>query len=146
MARQAIISDIHGNLLALDAVMRDITDQKVDEIVCIGDIAGYGPDPVECIDVVREKCKWVLCGNHDAALFMISPIGFNKIAKEAIEWQRTLLEPHWYSMPGTKERWTWISSLKPNRTEGKVLYVHASPREPLLEYVEESDVVDMGFG
>ncbi|MCZ7647904.1 MAG: metallophosphatase family protein [Planctomycetota bacterium] len=146
MPRQAIISDIHGNLVALDTALKDCADQKVDSIVCIGDLVGYGPDPLECVDRVRERCAWTLCGNHDVALFMTHPVGMNKIARNAIIWQRSLLEPKWYSLPEARRRWAWLKSLGPQRQEENVLYVHASPRDPLIEYVEEGDVADMGFG
>ncbi|MCA9055952.1 MAG: metallophosphoesterase, partial [Planctomycetaceae bacterium] len=73
---KAIISDIHGNLEALDAVLADIRTHNVDEIYCLGDIIGYGPNPRECIDLVMENCKITIIGNHDqAALF--DPEGFN---------------------------------------------------------------------
>ncbi len=144
--RRAIISDIHGNLVALEAALDDCAAQKTDEIVCLGDICGYGPDPIQCVDRVRATCKWVLCGNHDAALFMSVAIGFNKYAKEAIEWQRKILIPHWYSFSPKVKRWEWLQNLSASRTEGNALYVHASPRDPLMEYVEEADFIDMGFG
>lgn len=143
--RRALISDIHGNLVALQAALADCDAQKVDEIDCLGDICGYGPDPVGCIDLIRARCKWVLAGNHDTALFMSVAAGFNKYAKEAIEWQRSLLAPRWYSF-GRKIRWNWLGNLSPLRADGDVLYVHASPRDPMMEYVEEGDFADMGFG
>jgi len=146
MPRQAIISDIHGNLVAFQRALQDCADQKVDEIVCIGDIVGYGPDPIECVDLVRQRCKWSLCGNHDVALFMNFPIGFNKMAREAVEWQRTVLQPRWYSLGAKRRRWGWLQNLQPSKLVEKTLYVHASPRDPVLEYVEEGDVADMGFG
>ena len=144
--RRAIISDIHGNWVALESVLADCSAQKVDDIVCLGDICGYGPDPIQCIDRTRASCAWVLRGNHDDALFMATPIGFNKYAKDAIEWQRTVLVPRWYSMPAKTNRWKWISGLPDHRAEGDVLYVHASPRDPLMEFVVEGDFDDMGFG
>jgi predicted phosphodiesterase len=146
MARRAIISDIHGNLIALKAALADCKAQKVDEIVCLGDVVGYGPDPEECVDLVREHCKWVLQGNHDMAVFMQYPIGFNKIAAQAILYTRKVLEPKWYSFPSTRKRWQWLQNLEPIRKEGDALYVHASPRDPLMEYIEEQDCMDIGFG
>lgn len=146
MPRQALLSDIHGNLIALETALKDCDEQKVDEIVCLGDIVGYGPEPIECVDLIRSRCKWVLAGNHDVALFMRFPIGFNIVAREAIEWQRTQLQPNWYSLPVKKERWKWLQGLEPERRDDKTIYVHASPRDPLMEYVEEGDVADMGFG
>lgn len=144
--RRAIVSDIHGNLVALQAALADIKQQQVDETVCLGDICGYGPDPVACIDITRSHCKWVLAGNHDVALFMSVAVGFNKYARDAIEWQRGELLPRWYSLPRTRERWAWLGGLIPERKEGDVFYVHASPRDPLMEYVEEGDFADTGFG
>jgi predicted phosphodiesterase len=73
---RAIISDIHGNLEAFTAVLADIREQGVQEIYCLGDIIGYGPNPRECIDLVMQHCAAVILGNHDqAALF--DPAGFN---------------------------------------------------------------------
>jgi predicted phosphodiesterase len=144
--RRAILSDIHGNLLALQAALRDCRAQKVDEIVCLGDICGYGPDPVQCIDLVRAECAWSLCGNHDAALFTSVAVGFNKFAKAAIDWQRTILVPHWYSFSAKRNRWNWLADQPAQRKEPRLLYVHASPRDPIYEYVEESDFADIGFG
>jgi predicted phosphodiesterase len=144
--RRAIISDIHGNLVALEAALADCASQKVDEVACLGDICGYGPDPIGCVDRVRASCAWVLKGNHDDALLMGSAIGFNRFAKDAIEWQRSMLLPRWYSFQRKIDRWAWLKSLYASRSEDNVLYVHASPRDPLMEYVEESDFVDMGFG
>ena len=146
MPRQAILSDIHGNLVALQRALADCGEQRVDQFVCIGDIAGYGPDPIPCVDLVRARCTWSLCGNHDVALFMNHAIGFNRAAREAIEWQRKRLQPHWYSFSPQAGRWKWLQDLAPQRLEGQDLYVHASPRDPLMEYVEESDVADLGFG
>ena len=144
--RRAIISDIHGNLLAFQAALADCRSQRVDEIVCLGDICGYGPDPVECIDLVRATCKWSLCGNHDAALFMSVAVGFNKYAKAAIDWQREILQPKWYSLAAKRSRWNWLAEQTAAKRDGSTLYVHASPRDPIYEYVEEADFADIGFG
>ena len=65
--RQALISDIHGNLDALTAVMADIQLQKIERIVCLGDIVGYGPNPCQCLDIVMQKCSLTILGNHDQA-------------------------------------------------------------------------------
>jgi len=144
--RRALLSDIHANLVALEAALADCDAQKPDEIVCLGDVCGYGPEPVECVETVRARCKWVLAGNHDATLFMDVAVGFNRYAREAIEWQRRILIPHWYDLGKKVRRWNWLGDLSPMRKEGQVLYVHASPRDPMMEYVEEGDFSDMGFG
>lgn len=146
MVLRAVISDIHGNLEALRAVLADIETRHVDEIVCLGDIVGYGPNPVECVNLIRKVCRWSLCGNHDAALFMAHALGFNESAAKAISWQRRKMMPTWFSMPGKLARWLWLENLPAVRKEGKVVYVHASPRDPLMEYVLEEDFKDNGFG
>ncbi len=77
--RQALIAIIHGNLEALQAVLADIASQIVDEILCLGDIVGYGPNPCECLDLVMRRAKLTIMGNHDqAALF--DPEGINPVA------------------------------------------------------------------
>jgi predicted phosphodiesterase len=63
--RTAIISDIHANLEALNVVLGHIDSQNVERIICLGDVLGYGPNPVECVDLVAEHCDWSLMGNHD---------------------------------------------------------------------------------
>ncbi len=146
MPLRAIISDIHGNLEALRAVLADIKTQRADEIVCLGDVVGYGPNPVECVKIIRNVCRWSLCGNHDAALFMTHALGFNESAAKAVAWQRRKMMPGFFSLPGKVARWTWLENQPSLRKEGRVLYVHASPRDPLMEYVLEEDFKDNGFG
>src|SRR3954470_6838780 len=88
--KRAIISDIHSNLEALQAVLADIKSQGITEIYCLGDVIGYGPNPRECIDLVMS-CKLVLLGNHDQGA-MFDPDGFNGPAEKAIFWTRAQLE------------------------------------------------------
>jgi predicted phosphodiesterase len=145
MSRRAVISDVHGNLIALEAVLADIKTQSVDEIVCLGDIAGYGPQPKECIDLVRANCAWSLRGNHDEALFT-DPVDFGKNALAAIFWQRTILQPKPDSPADVADRWNWLKNLPPEHNEKDVLFVHASPRDPLYEYVLREDFDDQGLG
>ena len=88
--KRALISDIHSNIEALDAVLADIRAQGITEIFCLGDLVGYGPNPREVIDRIME-CKVCLLGNHDqGALF--DPEGFNSGAERAIFWTRNQLE------------------------------------------------------
>jgi predicted phosphodiesterase len=87
--RYAIISDIHGNFEALQAVMADIDKRSVDEIVCLGDIVGYYPDPEKCIELVRNNVKFCVAGNHDyAAINRIDIQTFTYYAFVAMEWTR----------------------------------------------------------
>ena len=68
--RIAIVSDIHANLAAFEAVIAHARSMRFDSMICLGDVVGYGPDPLECVDLVRSTCEWSLLGNHDfAALY-----------------------------------------------------------------------------
>ena len=87
---KALISDIHSNFEALTAVLEDIDRHSINEIYCLGDIIGYGPNPRECIDQIM-RCNVCILGNHDqGALF--DPEGFNAGAERAIFWTRDQLE------------------------------------------------------
>lgn len=85
--RIAIVSDIHANLAAFEAVLSHAKAIGYDSMVCLGDVVGYGPDPLECVDLVRQSCDWSLLGNHDfAALY--EPTNFNPVARNAAFWTR----------------------------------------------------------
>jgi predicted phosphodiesterase len=133
--KQALISDIHGNLEALTAVLADIAKQSVDEILCLGDVVGYGPNPCECLDLVMKKCRLTIMGNHDqAALF--DPEGFNPVALRAIYWTRDRLDdPAGGRAAAVNKRWDFLSELPKQRTEGQIMFVHGSPKDPTNEYV-----------
>jgi len=134
---KAIISDVHGNLEALEAVLQDIESQGITEIYNLGDAVGYGPNPIECIELIRKKVAMCLLGNHDqAALF--DPEGFNNSAERAIFWTREQLENPRVS--GADDRWDFLNNLPRIHREEDILYVHGSPRNPLNEYVFQDDV------
>jgi predicted phosphodiesterase len=135
---KAIISDIHGNLEALQAVLADIDKQSVDAIYCLGDIVGYGPNPRECLDLVR-RCQLVLLGNHDqGALF--DPEGFNPPAERAIFWTRAQLENGDDNLERRNDRWNFLAERPRTHREDGLLFVHGSARNPLNEYVFPEDV------
>ncbi len=138
--KRAIISDIHGNLEALQAVLSDIDQQKVDSITCLGDIVGYGPNPCECARLVRDRCALVILGNHDqGALF--DPDGFNVGAERAIRWTRSQLEHHDAMPKNAADRlMDWLGELPRTHVEGNLLFVHGSARRPLDEYVFPEDI------
>ena len=137
--KRALISDIHGNLEALNAVLDDIRQQGISEIYCLGDVIGYGPNPVECLDMVRRKCAMCLLGNHDqAALF--DPEGFNPVAFRAILWTRDQIDNSSGGAAAVNERWDFLGELPRTHVEPNRLYVHGSPRDPTNEYVFPEDV------
>jgi len=137
--KRAIISDIHGNLEALQAVFADIRQQGVDEIFCLGDIIGYGPNPCECLDMVVDHSRVCLLGNHDqGALF--DPEGFNTGAERAIFWTREQLENSQGSRVAIDRRWDFLGALPRIHRDTPWLYVHGSARNPVNEYVFPEDI------
>jgi predicted phosphodiesterase len=135
--RLAIVSDIHGNLEAAERVLADIAAQNCDRIICLGDIVGYGPNPRECLDLVRKMDACIL-GNHDYGA-LIDPEGFSAAAEQAIFWTRRQLETG--PNPGeTRARLAFLGALPRIHREDNLLFVHGSVRNPLNEYVFPEDV------
>jgi diadenosine tetraphosphatase ApaH/serine/threonine PP2A family protein phosphatase len=123
--RVAVFSDIHGNWPAFEAVLEDAQD--VDGALCLGDIVGYGGDPVRCLDEVRERGWPALVGNHDRACTDPQILAwFNDDAATVIHWTKDRLG---------EDRLGWLRQLPEVQTEDGVLLVHASPRDPIFEYV-----------
>jgi len=139
--KRAVVSDIHGNLEALIAVLDDIREQGITEIYCLGDMIGYGPNPRECLDHVIRFRACVL-GNHDqAALF--DPDGFNPVALQAIYWTRDQIDGGSDGPAGVNRRWDFLGELPRSIDEGEMLFVHGSPRGPTNEYVFPEDVYNI---
>ena len=128
----AVISDIHANVEALDAVLADIAGCGITKTFCLGDVVGYGPDPGPCIDRVME-CDFTVMGNHDHAVFM-EPTGFNTPAENAVFWTRRQLsaEP---DEQVRRRRWEFIASMAEYRETNSVLFVHGSPQRPMHDYL-----------
>ena len=136
--RRALISDIHGNLEALEVVLEDIKAQGIEEIFCLGDIIGYGPNPRECIDRVMGNCQITLLGNHDQGA-MFDPDGFNIGAERAIFWTREQLENP-SDRSNNEKRWEFLGMLPRSHRQDSFLFVHGSPRNPLSEYIFPEDI------
>jgi predicted phosphodiesterase len=135
--KRAIVSDIHGNLEALTAVLADIAAQQIDTIYCLGDIIGYGPNPCECIDLALQFKVCVL-GNHDqGALF--DPEGFSSGAERAIFWTRRQLETA-ADGDANERRWNFLLDMPRIVNEDNLMFVHGSARNPLNEYVFPEDI------
>jgi predicted phosphodiesterase len=125
--RVAVISDVHANARALEAVLEEIDAERVDAVWCLGDTVGYGPRPNECCDVVRSRADYCLVGNHDlVVLGRLSVSDFNDEAAAAATWTADVLTP---------ESRTFLEGLEPSgEVDGVDLY-HASARDPVWEYV-----------
>ncbi|HRJ49129.1 MAG: metallophosphoesterase family protein [Phycisphaeraceae bacterium] len=139
----AVISDIHGNAEALRSVLADIDSRKVDRIICLGDIVGYGPEPLECVDLIRTRCQWSLMGNHDFAV-LYEPTNFNQDAESAAYWTRDRFD-HEPDDQLRTERYQFLGRLRVRVLEtlpdngSSVLAVHGSPRRPINEYIFATD-------
>ncbi len=142
----AIVSDIHSNLEALTTVLDDIKKRGIDTIYCLGDVVGYGPNPIECLDLIIKKTKWCVLGNHDYAT-LYEPTNFNFGAEQASFWTRNILETREDSKQNNK-RWEFLGHLPMRHTikmpldsnEATIDFVHASPRRPINEYIFPDDV------
>jgi diadenosine tetraphosphatase ApaH/serine/threonine PP2A family protein phosphatase len=125
--RVAVVSDIHGNLHALEAVLSAVDALTPDELWCLGDVVGYGPRPNECCERIRERARICLAGNHDlGVLGTIDLEEFSGDAATAAYWTRSVL---------SEEARDFLAPLRPStEVEGLELY-HASPIDPVWEYI-----------
>jgi diadenosine tetraphosphatase ApaH/serine/threonine PP2A family protein phosphatase len=130
----AAISDIHANLPALESILEAIDAAGVEEIWCLGDVVGYGAEPDACADLVRERCDLCLVGNHDLAVLGVLDIAsFSEAAAEAVAWTRENV---------TESTLALLRELEPiGQREGFALF-HASPRDPIWEYVLSAEQAD----
>lgn len=145
----AVISDIHGNATALKTVLADIESRGVTRLVCLGDIVGYGPEPLECVDLVRTKCAWSLMGNHDYGV-LYEPTNFNPGAESAAFWTREQFDKEPDDDLRAK-RYEFLNRLRVRVAEtfggsgaGEIalLAVHGSPRRPINEYIFPDDATN----
>jgi len=142
----AVLSDIHSNLEALTTVLADIEERGIETIYCLGDVVGYGPNPKECLDLIIERSRWCVLGNHDYAVFY-EPTNFNYGAEQASFWTREVLETEEVRHDGDN-RWRFLGELPMRRTlrtklgtsRATIDFVHASPRRPVNEYIFPDDV------
>ena len=134
----AVLSDIHANREATEAVWEHLAGQEYDKIVCLGDVVGYGPEPEFCVDLVMGHADWCLMGNHDDALFHDAS-DFNSYARAAIEYTRKRMRPRWWSSTERRARWKYLHDLPLTRQEGRFHFYHGSPRDPVREYVLSTD-------
>jgi len=136
--RCAFLADIHSNLEAFTAVLGDIARKgEVDEIWCLGDVVGYGPDPGPCIELL-QRCNHVcIAGNHDlAAIGRVDTKYFNSHAAAAISWTQKQLNP---------EDVQYLESLPPKIEKDKFTMVHGSPMDPAFEYLISSGIAARNF-
>jgi diadenosine tetraphosphatase ApaH/serine/threonine PP2A family protein phosphatase len=137
---QAIISDIHSNLEAFRAMLDDIKRRGVTEIICLGDVIGYGPNPLECLDLAREF-RLCLLGNHEeAVLFEAQAQGFNPRATTAVKWTAKQFDMLGVVRRENAPRWDFMGAMPRYYSGNGILLVHGSPTDPTREYIYTTDV------
>jgi len=136
--RLAIFGDIHANLEALQACLREMERDRVDRYLCIGDLVGYGADPKECLRLTREVANLTVVGNHEHAVSEMLDIEFfNVYAREAIYWTRRQLTP---------AEIQYLGSLPLVETTGEITLVHSSPVQPeRFDYVQTLNDAEEAF-
>jgi diadenosine tetraphosphatase ApaH/serine/threonine PP2A family protein phosphatase len=132
-----VISDVHSNRQALESVLAAVDEAAVDEVWCLGDMVGYGADPDVCTRLIRERCDVCLVGNHDLAVLGALDISaFSEAAAVAVEWTRET---------AGEETLEFLRGLEPaGESEGFALF-HASPRDPIWEYVLSIEQAEAGL-
>ena len=130
--RACVISDVHGNVHALDAVLDAVADEAPDELWCLGDLTGYGPSPNACCREVEERADLCLVGNHDlGVLGRLDLDDFSPDAAASARWTASVLEP---------EHRAYLERLEPRDARDGIGLYHASPRDPVWEYVLSAEV------
>jgi predicted phosphodiesterase len=125
--RIALLSDVHGNLPAFEAVLADVDASGAEEVWCLGDLVGYGAEPDDCVQLARDRCDLVLAGNHDLVVTGEIPISdFSRDAAAAARWTRETI---------SQETLAYLKGLVPQDPERDPALYHASPRDPVWEYV-----------
>src|SRR3982750_3176316 len=149
----AILSDVHANLEALQAVWKDLFNRGAKRVFFLGDIVGYGPNPAEVLDFIKHF-EFCLLGNHDEACLSGPPANFNAAAASAALWTRKQVCPN--ELTGAflrraehrrrTELWEYMQKLQPSRRIGDMLFVHDTPADPgSWRYVIKREEADAGF-
>jgi len=133
--RCLVLSDIHSNLEAFEAVVKDAG--PVDQVWCLGDVVGYGPDPNDCVELLRSMPHRCICGNHDwATLGKLDLRDFNPDARDANLWNREQLTP---------DNLAYLDGLEETWVEGDFTLIHGSPRHPIWEYIIYASTAQTNF-
>lgn len=138
----ALISDIHANIEAMEAVWADIEKHGCKTVYCLGDLVDYGPNPCEVLDyAVNGKFKLTILGNHEEALMMVAE-DFNDRAMKSVQWTREALNDEKVARETRLNYWNFLDSLNKVRyaKQGNILFVHGSPRQPTRDYVFPKDI------
>ncbi|MHC4886461.1 MAG: metallophosphoesterase family protein [Planctomycetota bacterium] len=141
----AVLSDIHANREALLSVLSELDKLRIRTLFCLGDTVGYGAAPVECVQIVRDRCHVTLRGNHEEGLSR-PPQDLQPAARRALKWSRQELKPKLFKRKLRKGLCQFLESLPSSHQSDGNLFVHGSPRNPVTEYLRETDAMDLGDG
>ena len=121
-------------------VLADLREREISDIICLGDVVGYGPNPKECVDLA-EQCRLCLMGNHEeAVLHEAQARGFNPKASRAVGWTASQFDMLSGDRKANAARWDFMGSIVKTYTENSVMCVHGSPCDPTREYVYTTDI------
>jgi diadenosine tetraphosphatase ApaH/serine/threonine PP2A family protein phosphatase len=135
--RIALLSDVHANLPAFEAVLADVSEQEPEAVWCLGDLVGYGAQPDECVQLAQERCDLSLAGNHDLVVTGEIPItDFSSSAATAARWTQETI---------TDDTLRYLQSLAAADPKREPALYHASPRDPVWEYVLSTWQADENF-
>ncbi|MFT7618124.1 MAG: putative phosphodiesterase [Planctomycetota bacterium] len=137
----AIVSDLHSNIEALEAVMDDMAQFDVDSIYCLGDVIGYGPDPLPVLEIAKQF-KFALMGNHEEGLLFFAE-DFNPRARQALEWTKSQITNGDISMEEKNDIWMRIDGMKKSQVTDHAQFVHGSLRQETRDYVMPADTEDI---
>ncbi len=118
--------------------MADIEARGLKQIICLGDVVGYGPNPLECMDIVMQRCAFSLMGNHDFAIFY-EPANFNPAAENASFWTRMQFDED-KDTNRRNGRWRYLGQMPTRMANDRFVCFHGSPRKPINEYVFAADI------
>ncbi|HEV3093227.1 MAG TPA: metallophosphoesterase family protein [Solirubrobacteraceae bacterium] len=131
----AVVSDIHSNLQAFEAVLEAVAASEAEELWCLGDLVGYGADPDACVELARRHVAVCLAGNHDMAVAGVLALeDFTRGASVAVQWTREVIDP---------VNLAYLTELEPKGREDSLGLYHASPRDPVWEYVLSDLLADL---
>lgn len=132
----AVIADIHANLPALKMVLKDIREQGAEEIYCLGDLVGYGPNPREVVDIAMKRFRFTLRGNHDEAVTYKIPHNFNPIAARSVFWTRSVMKPPPKATIQAIKRWTFLrKKLEDVVQVDDLMFAHGTPTS-FYDYID----------
>ena len=146
-ASLAVLADVHANLAALDAVLDDVAARGIGEVICLGGLTLYGPEPAAVIDRLREREVPCLLGSYDAAVQGQGVLEqrSGSRTRTLCAWVRAQLKPGCWARRATRERWGWYCSLPERRDYPGLIAVHGRPETPLYHHLPNSVRVDRSY-